>query len=260
MAERDFHEAFIQQKVLDSLNNALFNPDMAARAADFARQYEYDKEFKVIELEHSKSIQAQHKTIIVIAMVAGLFLLILIIVFLLLVIQRTKTQKEKLKQSKLALEGLNLGLEKKNLQMELDFRNKELVTKAIYLVQKNEMIKEVADRFGEFSSGVPEQMQLEINHMIHYLKQSSDSTGWKEFELRFMEVNSEFYNNLIAKHPDLTPNERKLACFLRMNMTTKDISAITFQTVESIKVARTRLRKKLGLLQDENLIAFLECI
>lgn len=255
-----YREAFIQQKVLDSLNGALFNPDMAARAADFANQYEYDKQFKIIELEHNRNIQSQQKTIVVVAMIAGFFLLILIIVFLLLVIQRTKTQKEKLKQSKLALESLNLELEKKNLQLELEFRNKELVTKAIYLVQKNELIREVADRFGEFRAGIPEELQLKINHMIHYLKQSSDSTGWKEFELRFMEVNREFYNNLIAKHADLTPNERKLACFLRMNMTTKDISAITFQTVESIKVARTRLRKKLGLLQDENLIAFLEGI
>lgn len=255
-----YQEAFRYQKVLDSLNNAIFNPDMTAKAADFARQYEYDKQFKTIELEHNRNIQSQHKMLIIAAMVAGVFLLILIIVFLLLVIQRTKTQKEKLKQSKLTLESLNLELEKKNLQLELDFRNKELVTKAIYLAQKNEMIMEVADRFVEIRVGIPEQLQLKINHIIHDLKLSSDSTRWKEFELRFMEVNRDFYNNLIERHANLTPNERKLACFLRMNMTTKDISAITFQTVDSIKVARTRLRKKLGLSQDDNLIAFLECI
>jgi DNA-binding CsgD family transcriptional regulator len=75
-----------------------------------------------------------------------------------------------------------------------------------------------------------------------------------------MEVNREFYNNLIMRYPHLTPNERKLACFLRLNMTTKEISSITFQTGDSIKVARTRLRKKMGLSQDDSLIAFLECI
>jgi tetratricopeptide (TPR) repeat protein len=255
-----YQEAFFHQKELDSLNNTSFNPDVAAKAVDFARQYEYDKQFKTIELEHNKNIQSQHRMLILFAMVAGFFLLILIIVFLLLVIQRNKTQQEKLKQSQLMLEGQNLELEKKNLQLELEFRNKELVTKAIYLVQKNELIREVAERFGEIKTEIPEQAGLKISHIIHDLKQSADSTGWKEFELRFMEVNREFYNNLIMRYPHLTPNERKLACFLRLNMTTKEISSITFQTGDSIKVARTRLRKKMGLSQDDSLIAFLECI
>ncbi|GAB1403674.1 MAG: hypothetical protein PHX54_09350 [Lentimicrobiaceae bacterium] len=45
---------------------------------------------------------------------------------------------------------------------------------------------------------------------------------------------------------------------LKLNMTTKDISAITFQSVKSIQVARSRLRKKLGINRDENLINMLQ--
>ena len=56
----------------------------------------------------------------------------------------------------------------------------------------------------------------------------------------------------------LLRNEKKLCAFLRLNMTTKEISAITYQSVNSITVARSRLRKKLGIDKDENLIAYLE--
>ncbi|MCD4747537.1 MAG: hypothetical protein K8R58_14675, partial [Bacteroidales bacterium] len=63
------------------------------------------------------------------------------------------------------------------------------------------------------------------------------------------------------KFPDLTANEKKLCAFLRLNMTTKDISAITHQTSNSIEVARTRLRKKLNLSnKDINLVTFISQI
>ena len=40
-------------------------------------------------------------------------------------------------------------------------------------------------------------------------------------------------------------------------MTSKEIAAITYQSLNSIKVARYRLRKKLKLSQGDNLISFL---
>jgi DNA-binding CsgD family transcriptional regulator len=63
---------------------------------------------------------------------------------------------------------------------------------------------------------------------------------------------------LNEKFPDLSPSERRLCAFLKLDMTTKEISAITHQNAKSIDVARTRLRKKLNLTgTDHNLITFL---
>jgi DNA-binding CsgD family transcriptional regulator len=71
-------------------------------------------------------------------------------------------------------------------------------------------------------------------------------------------VHADFYKNLNQINPDLTPNERRLCAFLKLNMSTKDISAITGQTPHSIKIARARLRKKFNLTNsDTSLLAFL---
>jgi DNA-binding CsgD family transcriptional regulator len=43
-------------------------------------------------------------------------------------------------------------------------------------------------------------------------------------------------------------------------MSTKEISSITYQTPETLKTARHRLRKKLGLTREDNLVAFLNQI
>jgi DNA-binding CsgD family transcriptional regulator len=53
----------------------------------------------------------------------------------------------------------------------------------------------------------------------------------------------------------------RLGAFLRLNMTTKEIAAITGQMPRSIDVARTRLRKKLNLTnEDVGLVEFLSSI
>jgi DNA-binding CsgD family transcriptional regulator len=71
-------------------------------------------------------------------------------------------------------------------------------------------------------------------------------------------VHIEFYEKLQSKFPDLTTNERKLCAFLRLNMTTKEISAITNQSLNSIEMARHRLRKKLNIDNSQvNLTTFL---
>ena len=81
---------------------------------------------------------------------------------------------------------------------------------------------------------------------------------WKDFEERFREVHKEFYNKVNIQFPNLTENEKKLCALLRLNMTTKEVATITHQNPNTIEVARTRLRKKLGLSnKDISLVSFL---
>ncbi|MBE0666303.1 MAG: hypothetical protein IH593_01380 [Bacteroidales bacterium] len=52
-----------------------------------------------------------------------------------------------------------------------------------------------------------------------------------------------------------------MCAFLRLNLSTMDISNITHQSLPTLTVARTRLRKKLGIANTgENLASFLSQI
>ena len=99
-----------------------------------------------------------------------------------------------------------------------------------------------------------------IQQIINEIKINASQQVWEEFEIRFKEVHMEFYESLHDAHPDLTPNEIKICAFLRLNMSTKEISAITHQSVKSINMARFRLRKKLQIERDENLISYLNSL
>lgn len=74
-------------------------------------------------------------------------------------------------------------------------------------------------------------------------------------------MDKEFFQRLSDINPNLTPNERRLCALLRMNMSSKEISLMTGQSLESIRKGRIRLRSKLNLTNTEtNISDFLNAI
>lgn len=106
----------------------------------------------------------------------------------------------------------------------------------------------------------PAAVEAYLNRIINDLNQVFSESSWNQFESRIKESDQEFYKNLALKHPNLTPAEIKLCFFLRLNMSTKEIASMTFQTYDSVRIARTRLRKKMNLGTDDNLVGYLFAI
>jgi len=80
---------------------------------------------------------------------------------------------------------------------------------------------------------------------------------WDEFHDAFNKVHEEFYNNLLNQCPDLSSTEIKIAALLKLNLSTKEIAAISYKSESAVKTARHRLRNKLNLKSGEDLITFL---
>lgn len=151
-----------------------------------------------------------------------------------------------------------IQLQKENLEKDLEYRNKEMATNVMYMVRKNELINNVAKRLLSLKENLKDENKGPVSSIIYELQTEVDKEVWTEFEMRFQQVHSNFYDNLRDSHPDLTPSEERLCAFLRLNMSSKEIAAITHQNSKSIEVARARLRKKLNLTgTDTNLITYL---
>ena len=54
--------------------------------------------------------------------------------------------------------------------------------------------------------------------------------------------------------------EKRLCAFLRLGLSSKEIAAITYKEVRSVESARNRLRRKLNINLEENLIEFISRI
>ena len=61
----------------------------------------------------------------------------------------------------------------------------------------------------------------------------------------------------MERYPNLTQNDLKLCGLLRLNLSTKEIANYTSLSVRGVESARLRLRRKLGLTSDQNIVEFL---
>lgn len=146
---------------------------------------------------------------------------------------------------------------KKAHRVALDRQKNELASISMRLIQICELNEKMISDLGQLSEHTNKKGNEQINEIISSYRYSINENIWEEFEKRFNDVHADFYRKLSAAHPDLTPNERKLCAFIKLNMTSKEIAAITFQNTKTIDMARYRLRKKLGLDEDDSLSSYM---
>ncbi len=139
----------------------------------------------------------------------------------------------------------------------IEIKMRELTSNALRMVQMSESNNQMITELERLEPFVDLSGKRIIRSMINQFKVNNDNNLWSEFEMRFSNINESFYKNLVEKYPDLTPNEKKLWALLRLNLSSKDIASITSQNPQSVDVARYRLRKKLNLSSEENLVDFL---
>lgn len=120
-------------------------------------------------------------------------------------------------------------------------------------------LKEYAEIQGELQKlDTPHANQAEIiGHIKNVL--IANGNAFKNYTSvckQFM-TEDDFIRRLLVNHPDLLPKEIELVLLLKRNTASKDIAAMTFRSVNTIKVARSKLRTKLGLQQSDNMVNYL---
>jgi len=227
----------IKYRMRDSLNIEKSNTEISR----LELQYEFEKD------EKEKQMKQQRKNFLIIIAFISL-VSCLIVIILLFARQRVKAK--------------NVRLKKQALETELEFNNKELTINVMSLIKKNELLSDISSELITVKNeAVKDHTKEAIKNIARRLKKSTEDETWKEFELRFKQVHGEFYSKLLENFPDLSSGEHRLCAFLRLNMSTKEISELTGQSVPSIEAARYRIRKKLGISNSKtNLIIFLSKI
>ena len=150
-------------------------------------------------------------------------------------------------------------LRNEKLQTEVDFKNSELATNAMHLVQKGELLAKLRSELGQLIKAVDnEKAQSEIRKLVKVLGEDEKmDTDWEHFIHHFDKVHSDFVLVLKERYPSITPNELKLSAYLRMNLSTKEIARLMNISVRGVEISRYRLRKKLGISFETNLFDFL---
>lgn len=207
------------------------------------------------------------------AIAAVLFLLLAVIIYFYISRNRS-SEKEKLKRAEdrnqfnemqkaiVDMEIKVIQNENANLHKRLEIKRKDLINNALWIGQQRDFLEDL------YSD-------------IHELRTLDDITNIKEgifsIEKKIMDKKAfshemnELYSQVEVLHkdysvilherfPDLTEQEKRLATLLRLGFSTKELASIMSITPKSVEVCRYRLRKKLNLKRDENLIQFIKSL
>lgn len=253
-------EAYQMLKLFNQMNDSVLGIERVRFTSQLELKYQFEKQKKEAELHEQMQQAKNQKQFLILTSIIVALLLLSVIYVLLYRTQKIRAKKNQLQKENLSLEKENLELNNKQLELNLEHKNKELTTNVMSLLRKNEFMQIIIQNLEDIKEELPEKEKIKIRQLISSINSNISDLSWDEFELRFQDVHQDFYKKLSDIYPNLTPNETKICSFLRLNMSTKDISSITFQSVKSIEVARTRLRKKLRLEREENLISLLQKI
>ncbi len=142
----------------------------------------------------------------------------------------------------------------------VEAKDQELTESSLYLVKSNKFNVDITKKLRELSTMIDPKNTKILNTLNQAIKEFNNrikEDGWYRFNLSFDKVHKGFNKNLLKTYPELTAGELKLCAFIRLGMNNKDIASVLNQSPDSVKVSRSRLRKKLCIEQSQNLEAFI---
>ncbi|WP_019670580.1 tetratricopeptide repeat protein [Eudoraea adriatica] len=145
-------------------------------------------------------------------------------------------------------------------KQEIEHKKKELASQTLHLVQKNTFLEELKENLENLRNS-PDKFKMEFRRIVMLLKKEKASDkDWETFKTYFSEVHNDFDAKLKTLCTHISEKEIRLAAFLRMNLTTKEIATTMNVLPDSILKSKYRLKKKLGLEKETDLTSFLNTL
>ncbi|MFK5974761.1 MAG: hypothetical protein QM485_15975 [Flavobacteriaceae bacterium] len=88
----------------------------------------------------------------------------------------------------------------------------------------------------------------------------ADEEIWEDFKRHFEEIRQSFFRKSKEKHASLSLNKLKHCTYIVSHLKTKDVAKLINVSLRSVETVRYHIKKKIGLIKDENLIDFLQVV
>lgn len=129
------------------------------------------------------------------------------------------------------------------------------------LDQKIEVLLKVKERISYLYPNVDDSTRIELMSIVNSIKTvANDNKLWDDFKIYFEQSNPNFLLALAKKHPSLSSKDLKYCCYIKMNMSNNDITNLLGINQESVRTHKYRLKKKLTLKKEQDIISYLRTV
>jgi DNA-binding CsgD family transcriptional regulator len=150
-------------------------------------------------------------------------------------------------------------LKNEMLEAELENKKNELVKQTSALTRKGMVMKMLLEELEHqkdiLGDRYPSKLYTRMRSLME--KVLNDQNDWLAFETYFNSAHQNFIERFRQQYTDITTGDLRICCLLRMNLSTKEIASILNISIRAVELRRYRLRKRIGLDGDTNLVDFL---
>ncbi|MFP2997007.1 triple tyrosine motif-containing protein [Spongiivirga sp. MCCC 1A20706] len=161
--------------------------------------------------------------------------------------------EQRLKLTRVENEKEIIKIKKEQLEKEYKSKSKELAASTMSIVKKNELLTKIKEDLTQLDMDAQDVKPI-INTIDKSLSKNDD---WEFFKEAFNNADRKFLKKLKKLHPNLSPNDIKLCAYLRLNLSSKEIAPLLNISIRSVEIKRYRLRKKMRLQHEENLVNYI---
>lgn len=222
----------------------------AKRFTELELNYKFDKEKEIaaVELKSEKSKKTLYFILLFITAIAAIILIYLI--------RKNNKQHLQLAENELELKEV----EKLKADLALANREKELKKVVIENSITAEVMNKTLDDIKQIITFENEQeRQAALKSLsASLLSEKTAKSSTTSLQNYLDEVSIDFKVRLDTHFSVLKPREKELLCMMKLGLSSTEISKLLNTTLPSIKSSRYRIRKKLNLESNDDIIAFIE--
>lgn len=170
-----------------------------------------------------------------------------------------KEEQEKAEEDRLAEQQRMQELKHQILEAELQNKNNELALQTTALVKRNQAMEALLEELNKQKEALGDRYPNKLYARMKTLMEETlnNQADWIQFESYFNSTHQNFIDRLRQQYLDITTGDLRICCLLRMNLSTKEIASLMNISVRAVELRRYRLRKRLELEGDTNLVDFL---
>jgi tetratricopeptide (TPR) repeat protein len=237
----DTARAFKMFKMMVTYKDRLKNEELKRNVIrqEFKHEYELQKSL----YEKQKKIDEKLNRIKITAISIALGVVIIFFLF-----YRSNVIKKGKLQNQLAAN------EKEILNLKIQEENRNVQALSHELLVKEDFSEKLINQLGQIES----LSKPEIKNIEFFIQNELDvKSSRAELQNQMGNLSSNFYSELKINHPTLSDIEIKVAAMVVMNMSNKEIAISRNMEPSSVRVAKNRIKKKIGLPADTSLLDYL---
>lgn len=146
-----------------------------------------------------------------------------------------------------------------HLNAQIGSKNQTLLSNSLLFLRISNIATNIQENLQTLkkSGNLQAKDKILLYETENLVKEMDMNQNWEEFELYFQQTAGDFFSRLSQKYPALSPYEKRICALFSLNLNNKEIAMLMDRSLQSISMAKTRIKRKMNVDSDA---AFSDCL